>query len=70
MTKGQTSILHVTPTQCAIGALRDLGKYNITFGHLFHRIQGVLVSELNGRLVNTFMCIKNKELAMTYKALE
>lgn len=63
MTKNQTSALHVNPHQCAKGSLRDLGKYSVSYGHAFHRIQGVLVDELNGKLVNSFMCLFNKDLA-------
>lgn len=43
MTRGMKSLLHVTTNQCATGALADLGRYRISYGHFWHRIQGVLV---------------------------
>jgi hypothetical protein len=63
MTMGQKSWLHVRCDQCAKGALRDLGKYSVSFGSYSHHLQGVLVDELNGKLVNYIMCVKSKEVS-------
>jgi hypothetical protein len=37
------SFLHITSNQCAEGALKDLGKFSFTYGHWWHRVQGVIV---------------------------
>ncbi len=43
MTRDQKSFLHISSNQCATGVLKDLGKYSVSYGHYFHRLQGVLV---------------------------
>lgn len=43
MTRNQTSIFHVTTDKCAEGAIKDLGRYNISYGHFNHRVQGVII---------------------------
>lgn len=70
MTRGQKSLLHVSPHQCAAGSLKELGKYSVSYGHFFHRIQGVLISELNGKILNSIMCLINKNLAENYRKLD
>jgi len=70
MTRGQTSILHVTPNQCVKGALNDLGRYKVSFGHFWHRVQGVFVEELNGKIVNFITSKINKSLALKYKEID
>lgn len=37
------SFLHVSPQKCAAGSLNDLGRYPVSYGDWFHRIQGVLL---------------------------
>jgi short-subunit dehydrogenase len=69
MTYGEKSLLHVTGEECAKGALKDLGRSLVSYGHWKHRIQGVLIEELNGKIVQWFMCLKNKQLLMRYKEL-
>ena len=70
MTRGQNTLLHVTANHCAQGSLRDLGRYTVSYGHWWHRIQGAFTEELNGKLINFIMCQANKVLYLTYKAID
>lgn len=63
MTRNQSTILHVSVNQCAKGALKDLGKYSVSYGHFYHRIQGVLIEEFNGKIMNFINCMVNKVLS-------
>jgi hypothetical protein len=67
MTRSQKSFLHVSANQCAKGALCDLGRYSVSYGHFWHRAQGILVDELNGKIFNYILCLINKDLSMKYK---
>jgi 17beta-estradiol 17-dehydrogenase / very-long-chain 3-oxoacyl-CoA reductase len=70
MTRGQNTFLHVTPNHCAEGALRDLGRHTVSYGHWWHRIQGALTEELNGKLMNLLLCQVNRGLSATYKQID
>ena len=70
MTRNVKSILYIENHQCANGALNDLGRKSITYGPLWHRIQGVLVEELNGKLVNKLLNTVNKQNSELFKALD
>jgi hypothetical protein len=70
MTRGQNTFLHVTSNHCAEGALRDLGRYTVSYGHWWHRIQGALTEELNGKLMNLLLCQVNRGLSATYKQID
>lgn len=67
MARNQKTFLHVSANQCANGALNDLGKQSVSYGHFFHRMQGVLVDQLNGKIFNWILCQINKDLIRKYK---
>jgi hypothetical protein len=68
MTNHTDSIIHVSAKQCAKSLIADLGVISISYGHIFHRIQGYLAEMVSPSVSNFVMSFSMKQFRKEYLA--